>query len=409
MHALTRSLIVAGVVLVVPRATVHAQEEVGTVMRAEREGERVVLDGVDRYQVCEPLFEGVRVVLSHRGEQYSAEYIQGISGAAFRIAGICPCAPTSSSAMWTADLPSLLGYDVKHITLEACGATWKQLGELAKQFKPEQLANKDEPSAPELRQLRGHLVDMVSQVKANVRSGRPAILWNAFTTAEFDVVTGFDEARGELMGRGTYVGTGEGHATAKQFRTLRAAFVGGWPAAILIGEKKGTFDSRKAEEAALREAVRHAHSTKNHDKLAGKDWVLLEGLSCYDRWVKDFGKPDKKRTSGDAYCYSVYRSTHRAAAGFLREIAPKYPAARVHLEQAAGHFQAEADALKQAETLLSRKSPEGPDPERNQKAAEILARARDEYAAGIRAIEKALTVIDEKNETAGSVALPKKD
>jgi len=408
MQALTKYLIVAGVVTILPRVTTHAQEEVGTGMKAERGGERIVLDGVDRYRVCEPLFECVRVVLSYRGEQYSAEYIQGICGAAFRIAGICPCAPTSSSAMWTADLPSLLGYDVKHTTLKACGATWQQLGELAKQAKPERLPDEDELSTPELRQLRAHLVDMVSQVKAEVRNGRPAILWNAFTTAEFDVVTGFDESKGELIGRGSYAGTGEEYATAKQFRTLRAAFVGGWPAAILIGEKTGTFDSRKAEAAALREAVRHAHSTRNHDKLAEKDWCLLEGLSCYDRWVKDFGKPDKKRTSGDAYCYSVYRSTHRAAAGFLREIAPKYPAARAHLDRAAGHFQAEADALDQAETLLSRKSPKGPDPERNQKATAILARARDEYAAGIRDIEKALTVIDATNETAGTVASPEK-
>ena len=47
----------------------------------------------------DPLFEGIRVVLSYRGEAYSPAYLQGISGAAFRIAGICPCAPTSSFAM----------------------------------------------------------------------------------------------------------------------------------------------------------------------------------------------------------------------------------------------------------------------------------------------------------------------
>ena len=65
---------------------------------------RVVVKGVDQYRVIEPLFEAVRVVLSHRGETYSPAYIQGISGAAFRIAGICPCAPTSSMAMGTMSL-----------------------------------------------------------------------------------------------------------------------------------------------------------------------------------------------------------------------------------------------------------------------------------------------------------------
>jgi len=52
--------------------------------------EKIILPGVDRYQVREAMFEGVRVILSYRGEPYTPAYIQGISGAAFRVAGICP-------------------------------------------------------------------------------------------------------------------------------------------------------------------------------------------------------------------------------------------------------------------------------------------------------------------------------
>ena len=59
----------------------------------------MIIKGVDRYRVMDPWFEGTQVVLSFRGEPYSPEYIQGISGAGFRIAGICPCAPTCSFAM----------------------------------------------------------------------------------------------------------------------------------------------------------------------------------------------------------------------------------------------------------------------------------------------------------------------
>ena len=50
----------------------------------------MILQCVDRYRVVEPLFEGIRVILSYRGENYSPAYVQGISGAAFRVAGICP-------------------------------------------------------------------------------------------------------------------------------------------------------------------------------------------------------------------------------------------------------------------------------------------------------------------------------
>ena len=50
----------------------------------------MILENVDRYRVIEAMVEGVRVILNYRGEPYSPAYFQGISGAAFHIAGICP-------------------------------------------------------------------------------------------------------------------------------------------------------------------------------------------------------------------------------------------------------------------------------------------------------------------------------
>ena len=377
----------------------HAEEKADVDTNQKTEGKRVVIEGVDRYRVCEPLFECVRVVLSHRGEKYSPEYLQGISGAAFRVAGICPCAPTCSFAMWTPELPELLGYAVRHETLKSCGVEWEKLGELAKKSEPGKLADEDELGDPDLKKLRHHLIRILTEVKDEIRRGRPVILWHAFTTAEFDVVTGFDETTGELIGRGSYAGNDDEYAKAPQFRTLTAAHVGGWRAAILIGEKKRPFDARKAEVAALQEAVKHAHSAGNHDAIKGGDWVLLEGLSCWDQWIRQFSQPDHKRGAGDAYCYGIYRDTHRAAAGFLREIAPKYPAAQAHLEGAANHFASEADVLKGAEKLLWWNSPEGPDAARDRQAVEVLTKAREEYASGIKAIERALTRIEGIDDT----------
>ena len=147
---------------------------------------------------------------------------------------------------------------------------------------------------------------------------------------------------------------------------------------------------RQAELAALREAVRHARSRKSQEELNGGKWVFLEGLQCYDRWVTDFTSPEKKRGPGDAYCLGVYRSTHRAASEFMLELVPRYPEARAHLEHAAGHFAAEADALDQCVPLLGRESTPGPDAERNARAAVLLRQARDSYARGIDDIEGAL-------------------
>ena len=138
-------------------------------------------------------------------------------------------------------------------------------------------------------------------------------------------------------------------------------------------------------------AVRHARAVKEKGKKG-----LTEGPACYDGWIKGFQKPDYKRGVGDAYCYGIYRDTHRAASAFLREIAPRYPEARAQLEQAAAHFLAEADAMKGAESLLWWKSPAGPDAARNERAVKVLQKARDEYAAGVEAIEQALTQIEKE-------------
>jgi hypothetical protein len=116
-----------------------------------------IIVGVDRYRVAEPLFEGCRVVFSHRGETYSPAYIQGISGAAFRIAGICPCAPTCNCAMEPQDLLELLGYEA------------------------EPLAIYGEGPDPDV-----HLYEVLARVKDEVRASRPVLFWNAFTNCEWD-------------------------------------------------------------------------------------------------------------------------------------------------------------------------------------------------------------------------------
>jgi hypothetical protein len=304
----------------------------------------------------EALFEGVRVILSYRGEPYTPAYIQGISGAAFRIGGICPCAPTCSFAMEPQELVKLLGYEFEYLSY----------GENA--------------------DLKKSAYEVVSRVKDEVRADRPALLWNAFTTAEWDVVCGFDEENKRLFGRGSYKGL-DGYAEEDEMRTIDFRPTLG---AILIGRKEGALDAHKAEVASLKEAVKHAHSRKDE---GGDKWVFLEGLQCYSRWVSDFSKPEMKRGPGDSYCLGIYRSTHRAASEFLLGLTSKYPEAAEHFRTAASQFTTEADMLDQCVPLLGWESPEGPDSERNVRATILLDRARESYTRGIGEIEKALDVI----------------
>src|ERR1035437_9643916 len=112
---------------------------------------KFILPNVDRYRVTEAMIEGLRVILSYRGEPYTPAYLQGISGAAFNISGICPCAPTCSSFTGPQDLAKQLGYAVDYVPLFGEGV------DLAR----------DVPL-------------FISRIKDTIRSGQPVLVWNAF-------------------------------------------------------------------------------------------------------------------------------------------------------------------------------------------------------------------------------------
>jgi hypothetical protein len=321
----------------------------------------MVIGNVDRFHVSEPLFEGVRIVLNYMGETYSPAYIQGVSGAAFRIAGICPCAADCSTQMGTTDLIKLCGYEYTESILGWTG---------------------------DVEDAKRNMVALIPKVKDSIRAGQPVLLWYAFVDTGYEVVTGFDDTEGVFLGRHMWQGPKDGPAKAKQTRAEEAARLCPAFGAIFIGRKVGALDMKAAEIAALKEAVRHARDSKVSEAGPAR-----QGLACYDRWVETFKDPEGKRAAGDSYCSQVYHSTHRAAGRFLREIAPRYPRADSLLVKAAREFTAEANVLGQAMPLLGWESPEL-DPARNAQVWPLLAAARDHYATGIGLIEEALELLD---------------
>jgi hypothetical protein len=262
------------------------------------------------------------------------------------------------------DLAQVLGYQVEYLPLQAEGI-----------------------------ERENELAALLARVKDEVRRGRPLLLWHAFTNAEWDVVCGFDDDQQVFFGRGSYAGL-EAYASAAETRTITSLDICPALGAVLIGDKTREFDAAAAEVAALREAVRHGRA-RRENAVAGGPWVFLEGIQCYDRWVSEFrDDPRRLRTAGDSYCLNVMRSTHHAAADFLRDLAPGYPMASSQLERAAACFSAEAETLDACESLLGWSTPEGPDPRRNAYAADLLAHACDAYATGISSIDKALKRIE---------------
>lgn len=313
------------------------------------------LAGLDRYHVVDPLFEGLRVILAYRGEPYTPAWIQGVSGSAFRLAGICPCAPTCSAAMETAELARRLGYQV-----EAVAAT--------------------------------DLTALLERLDDELAAGRPALIWNAFTTAEWDVVCGHE--RGQLFGRGSYLGL-NGYAEAAVEHLLQddaCPPLG----ALFIGERVAEADVERLEIDALAEAVRHAHTPADRfveELRAGSlPWRFREGLAAYDAWLRRFAaEPGRVPDAGDRYCAGVYAATRRCAGAFLREIAPRHPAARELLLDAASSFEVDAGCLSTlCHGLLGGwQGWQQPDESAAAKAVDLLRRAREAYAVGIERLAAA--------------------
>ena len=321
---------------------------------------RTVLDKIDTYRVVDPMFEGVRIILSYRGEKYSPAYIQGISGSAFRIGGPCPCAPTCECATDPASLVRLLGYQCDEVKF------------------PD---GKDE--------ARKCMDGIITRTKQELRANRPALLWHAFTYYEWDVVCGYDEDKKQFCGRGSYADHQKALVWEPQDRQLSNEEVR--LGAIFIGARTGTFDARAAELAALREAVLHAHGAASSTKMPA-------GLACYDAWIGEYrdlspGAKPHPFPGGSGYMLGILCTTRRAAADFMRELAPKYPEAKVHFEMASEAFAAESSALVKAAALPADKDKDKPDPATGQRAAAYLSQARAMYALGIDEIARALKAI----------------
>jgi hypothetical protein len=331
-------------------------------------GGAVELEGVDSYRVWGPLFEGVRVVLDHRGEEFTPAYIQGISGEAFRIAGICPCAPTCSYAMETAELITLLGYEYRWL----------------------HLIDYDDRTATDLDEV-------VRCVREWIDAGKPVLAWNAFTLAEWDVIAGYDAGREVFTGRGSYAGT-EDYAEAP-FRRIADSEVCPPAGVILIGERTGGFDPADAELSAVREAVRHARTGEpSPDLYDSGEWRMLEGLACYDRWVRETAEnPEAIPPLGNRYCLVVYASTRSMAAEFLREIQGRWPDASGELLAAADLFEEESERLRECMAFLYPQwetEPDWDDPEVRSRAAEILTSSRDAYRGAVERLESALPIME---------------
>jgi hypothetical protein len=316
-----------------------------------------IINGISSFEVNEANFEALRLALNYLGERLSAAYFHGIAGTAFRIGGICPCAPTCTLAMQPQQLIRLLGYDY-----EEC---------------PYDEASKD-----------ASLARLTDAVRESIDNGIPALVWSSFAYCEWNLVTGYDENEKVFFGRGSYMGNAGDYAKSSWDRPLEQAGLVGLTA-LIIKRGSGIFDKSNAERLAIKEAVRHANDLENTDKLSGSDWVFLQGKAAYKRWADDFSKSDHTRNLGDAYCIGIYSSCHALAGPFLRGIEPAYPSVSGMLAGASGLFDKEAGCLAQLLPLIGWNSPEKNE-QRNEKVAVLLRQAAGFYDSAIDLLSAAI-------------------
>lgn len=307
----------------------------------------MMLMNIDKYRYYDPLFEGARIILNNLGEKYTPEYIQGISGAAFKIAGGCPSCPTSIYDKWTHKFIRYLGYETKHYPC----------------------SDKDGNDVTD---------KMIEAVKKSIDDGKPALVWNAFSVAEYDVVCGYDNDAKQFIGRCTFKGNDDYvREPWDRAKTCDCAPVLG---AIIIGEKVSDFDGKEAEIQSLVNAVKHARKESKN-----------EGIAFYRRWADEYSKEGKERGTADAYCYDVYSSVRKAAVVYLHELAIKFDGlVSDWLHYAAASFERESNELEKARPYVSWESPWGIDEERSKNLAPILKSAVEQYEKGIEYLEKIL-------------------
>jgi len=332
-----------------------------------------ILPGVPVYAYRDPNFEATRVVLAHRGAPYSAAYVQGVSGMAFRFGGPCPCAPTCTLSMSPDALAQRLGYEVERLTLE--------------HLKPEEV-----PAA---------VPAIVARVKQEIDAGRPVAVWHAFTSAEWDVVYGYDEL--DFYGWGSYRLDGSFPMMATHGRMGTCLSICPAYGATIVGAQTADPDLRALELDALAEAIRHARSPRDPDLDLPEGeipWKFRNGLACYEVWRLNYERNPQKVPDGPSnrYPLGIYSSTRSAAAPFLREIAPRYPDAAQQLEAAAKQYEADAKALR---TIMNevwggwgKDAWKEPDPERAAKTAALFGEAAGLYGAGTDALQGALAILD---------------
>lgn len=239
-------------------------------------------------------------VLRAKGEDYSKEYLMGISGFAFRInvhKQTCPSGPTVFN--WHIGLTrgiDRLGYDYEYIQA----------------FSSENLFG--------LRQKRA-----IINSKRSIDNGVPVVAWDLHIP-EFGIIKGYDDEE-KMFWVSTCLDEHEGEKGPLPFKRLG---LGDVPIlSVLLLKEKIPVNLEKGELESIRFAVNHA---KLH---LGEDKDYSCGLDAYTRWISVL-ENNVTDAFGNAYNAAVYCRAREDAFKYLSDMAKKYE--DENLENASKHY-----------------------------------------------------------------------
>ncbi len=255
----------------------------------------------------------VELVANHMGIQKDYTWLDGISGAAFRLhfcQGWCPSSPDPTC-----------GYNSGEAALKALGLQYKVMH-----------LSSDGKNRPEIKKA----------IKASINKKIPVIAIDLIDVAEWGLVTGYQDNGEELICR-TFFDKRNSYDIAQKFP---------WALYIITGKKAMAKETDLYKQSY--KTVLANLTTENYDQY-------FSGINAFDKWIEhlqktDFAKMDSAQLDNaimaNSWIFDRLISDRADAAAYLESIAPKFPVFSSQLTDLANIYREESKMLEETEVNI---------------------------------------------------------
>lgn len=284
----------------------------------EYKEDAVVIDGIPKLDWATGKFNSflaaVEAIANHLGIDKDYLYINGVSGAAFRLhfhKSWCPSSPDPTC-----------GYNAGEEALKALGLKYHF------QWVPQE----DTAGQQRLRK----------DIMASIDRGMPVIAIDLINVPEWGIITGYQAHGKELVCR-TYFDRREGYDLAEKFP---------WAVCFVDGKKQlpADIENYKRSFAIALENL----TTPEYGEYAS-------GLAAFDKWIErlqtdDFTAMDDEKyisiANANAWIYDRLADDRGLAVQYLEQIGDKFPRLSEKLKELAKLYNEESELLKPTEDVI---------------------------------------------------------